>query len=82
MRVHVYALAHWPDDRRATPRVVPPALYREAQDSADILALVVAVSKAHAMRLWHEGAEAVRGADGKLERCGVLPSQRGGWADA
>ena len=80
MRVHVYALAHWPDDRRATPRVVPPALYREAQEAADIFALIAAVSKAHAMRLFLTGQEAVCGADGKLERCGVLPPRGGEYA--
>ncbi len=72
MTAHTYLLAHFPEDRAPEPRPVDPALYSQALTLADCWALVCAVSRRHALRLYHEGADAVRGADGRLERFGIV----------
>lgn len=69
MTAHHYAVAEWEPGR---VRLVPLALMAEARECAHTLAVVVAVSRRHALRLYLEGVEAIRGADGRLERFGVL----------
>jgi hypothetical protein len=51
---------------------VPILAVAEAQEAAEFWAIVKAVTLSHAMRLLLEGQEAVRGADGRLDRCGVV----------
>ena len=70
MNARTYCLARFPGDRH--PRPVHPLAVPEAQESADFWAVIKAVSIGHARRLLLEGQEAVRGADGRLERCGVV----------
>ena len=65
-----YLVARWPGEPR--DRVVDPIFLREAQEQASFWALVVAHSRAHALRLVREGAEAVTGIDDRLERCGIV----------
>lgn len=72
MTSHTYLLAHWPEDRTPLPRPVEPALLHQAMTFADAWALVAAVSRRHAVRLYLEGCTAVRAADGRLERCGIV----------
>lgn len=72
MTARTYLLAHFPEDRADALRPVDPALAQQALTFADAWALVCAVSRAHALRLYREGCTAVRGADGRLERFGIL----------
>jgi hypothetical protein len=69
MTVHAYVIARWPGDSR--PRVIPPALVHEAKEKAIAWGMVWAFTRSHALRLWMDGTEAVRGVDGRIERCGV-----------
>ena len=69
-----YLVAHWPREPR--PRAMEPCFYHEARESARLWALVVAHSRAHALRLLREGCEAVMGVDGRLERCGIVREGR------
>jgi hypothetical protein len=68
---HAYVIARWPGDRR--PSIVAPALVPEAREGSLAWGIVWAFTRKHALRLWTEGTEAVRGVDGRLERCGVEP---------
>ena len=75
MRAHIYALARWPGSRSLTPKAVHPALYREALECAEVCALVLAVSRAHAARLFREGRFAALGADGRPDTFGIIPTE-------
>lgn len=79
MTAHTYLLARWPEDRGDAMHPVEPALLNQALTFADAWALVAAVSRRHALRLYYEGTEGIRGADGRLERFGIL--RRGGSHD-
>ena len=70
MTAQHFLVAHWPGER--TARVCSAALYREAQEFARAWGVVAAFSKAHAAQLYRDGAWAIRGTDGRLERCGVV----------
>ena len=70
MNARTYCLARFPGQGAIRP--VPMLAVAEAQESADFWAVVKAATLAHAMRLLLEGQEAVRGADGRLERCGIV----------
>lgn len=70
MTAHTYLLARWSEGEALRP--VDPALKDEALTLAEVWAVVAAVSRRHAMRLYLEGVEGIRGADGRLERYGVL----------
>lgn len=70
MTVHRYLIARFPEKPRPVP--VPRALWHEANDAAEWYAEVLARSVAHARRLVLEGAEALQGIDGRIERCGII----------
>ena len=69
-----YVVAKWPGEHRA--QIADAALLHEAKECASSWALVCAVSRAHALRLWREGTNAVRGVDGRMERCGIVVEVR------
>jgi hypothetical protein len=71
--VKAFAVAQWPESDR--PSIISPALLAEASECARVCVLVAAVSRAHALRLYLEGTEAVRGVDGRLEAYGVLTGE-------
>ena len=70
MRAAIYTLARW--EAAARLCLVPLALRREAEENAAEVYRVAALGRAHAARLAREGVQAVRGTDGRLERCGIL----------
>lgn len=69
-----FLVAKWPNER--FPVVCNAALLHEARELARTWAVVAAFSKAHALRLFAEQAEAVRGCDGRLDAPGIV--ERGG----
>ena len=69
-----FLVAKWPN--RRYPAVCNAVLLHEAREVARVWAVVAAFSKAHALSLFSEGAEAVHGVDGQLDAPGIV--EKGG----